>query len=172
MNDQSDNRTNFEAWFGSKLTALMSDREAGFVIVMVTFPLLERYLRQKSRGEPSTDKFNRALLQVLPELKDRPSANLFWAIYRHGLLHNVALSKESHGLSHDKPIVEVGPNEKVWLNPNLFAERVLVTIRNDFTTFEQGVVLPQVSPLQPKGDVSVTNTVYYGTSMPPGGHRR
>jgi hypothetical protein len=41
-------RGNFEAWFVRPLECLYPKAEQfGFIIVMVTFPLLERYLRQK-----------------------------------------------------------------------------------------------------------------------------
>jgi hypothetical protein len=164
-------RNNFESWFGSPLGALKGNRDAGFVVAMVAFPLLERYLKQKTREEPNTPRFNRELLTVLPELQSEADAKLFWSIYRHGLLHNVALSRKTHGLSHDKPIVEVSSDGKVWLNPDLFAERVLDIIRADFNTFVQGVPLPQVYPPQPQ---SVFGSVswYQGTAMPPGGNTK
>lgn len=167
MSEQSDNRRNFEAWFSSQVKTLIRDRDAGFVIVMVTFPLLERYLRQKSLSNPKTNKFKDALLGILPELGNRANAELFWRNYRNNLLHKVALSEESHGLSQDKPILEVCANGKVWLNPHLFAERVLATIRNDFDTFEKGVALPQVFPLHEQPTTSSAYSIYLGTGMPP-----
>jgi len=171
MSRSDENRSNFEAWFGSQLAALAGNRHAGFVVTMVAFPLLERYLKQSSRAEPNSEPFNDALLRVLPELQTRSNANLFWSIYRHGLLHNVALSKETHGLSHNKPTVEIWPNGQVWLNPDLFAERVLGVIRSDFGTFEKGVSLPTVSALPVQG-IPGAYTPYLGTGMPSGGSRR
>jgi hypothetical protein len=135
MSDPSTSRENFELWFGKPLATLLADEHSGFAVVMIAFPILERYLRATSGAEPNSSQFNQALLGVLPELKDTKNANLFWSIYRHGVLHNVALSRETHGLSSIKPIVEVWPNGKVWMNPNLFAKRVLDTIRNDFARF-------------------------------------
>ncbi len=169
MSDLTESQRNFEAWFGTVLAKLMHDRDAGFVVVMVAFPLLERYLTQRSGRKANTDQFNKALLTVFPELKTEQNANLFWSIYRHGLLHNVALSRESHGLSHDKPIVEMALDGRVWMHPNLFAERVLNTIRADFATFEKGVPLPTVSPIYGKAPEHNHYSAYQGTWMPPKG---
>jgi hypothetical protein len=41
-------KKNFEVWYKAILEGLYSNRNAGFVILMVAFPLLERYLREKS----------------------------------------------------------------------------------------------------------------------------
>lgn len=98
---QSDNRANFEVWFGSKLTPLIADAGAGFIVAMVAFPLLERYLRRKSGANPSTKAFRAALLHIFPELGTDAVAQQFWESYRHGLLHNVVLNMESHGLSYN-----------------------------------------------------------------------
>jgi len=163
----SSSRENFESWFGEPLARLMADENAGFIVVMVAFPLLERYVRSKSKCEPNTPRFNQALLRVLPELQDETNANLFWAIFRHGILHNVALSRETHGLSHTKPIVEIWPNAKVWMNPNLFATRVLETIRSDFSSFEGGVPLPQPQQVFEGMPGTPSYVSYWGTAMPP-----
>ena len=167
MSDLSSSRENFELWFGKPLATLMADDHSGFAVVMIAFPILERYLRAMSRAEPNSPQFNQALLGVLPELQDAKNANMFWAIYRHGILHNVALSRETHGLSHIKPIVEVWPNGKVWMNPNLFATRVLDTIRKDFTRFEAGVPLPQPQQVFEGAPGTPSYTSYWGTAMPP-----
>lgn len=160
-------RDDFELWYGQPLAQLMASEHAGFPVVMIAFPLLERYLRQKSQAEPNTPPFNRALLAAVPELTTEAHANLFWAIYRHGLLHNVALSRESHGLSHAKPIVEVWPNDKVWLNPNLFAERVLAAIRSDFAVFEQGIPLPKAATFSEFSASFQPGGTFAGTSFQP-----
>jgi hypothetical protein len=136
---------------------------------MIVFPLLERYLKQRAQCEPNRPPFNRELLQILPELTTIRNANLFWSMYRHGILHNVAISRNTHWLSHDKPIVEVQSDKQVWLNPNLLAERVLNVIRSDFSMFENGIPLPQVFPIfeQQKLGMGSYNS-YLGTGTPPG----
>ena len=160
-------RKNFKAWFTNQIEKLKPDRDAGFAIAMITFPILERYLRQKTASVPKSPRFSAGLVKVLPELKTTVAAELFWRSYRHGLLHNVTLSRESHGLTHDRGIVTVEADGKVWLNPVLFAERVISTIDSDFATFEKGPSLPVVTaygtPPQPAG----ISTIYLGTSSPP-----
>lgn len=168
----STNRVNFEVWYGDQLAALAGNRDAGFIVTMTCFPLLERYLKQRSGSDPNTELFNEALVQALPELQSPSIANAFWSFYRHGLLHNVALSKETYRLSHDKPILEIQADGQAWLNPDLFAERVLELIRNDFATFEQGVSLPTVAPIYGVAPQSEGQAVYLGTGMPSGGRRR
>jgi hypothetical protein len=44
----SPNRENFNAWYKQVLATLYPSREAGLAILLVAFPLLERYLRQKT----------------------------------------------------------------------------------------------------------------------------
>jgi hypothetical protein len=107
------------------------------------------------------------LLNVLTEPADTKNASLFWAVYGHGILHNVALSRETHGLSHIKPVVEVWPNRQVWMNPNLFPNRVLENIGHDFQPFEAGVPLPQVQQVFEGTHGTPAYTSYRSTGMPP-----
>ena len=162
---------NFRNWFAAQIRRLAPDRDAGFIIAMVTFPLLERYLRQLTKSEPKTPRFITGLLHVLPELKTPEAAQLFWTTYRHGLLHNVTLSRETHGLTLEGLIVEVQSNGKVWLNPVLFSERVLARIEADFGTFEGGHPLPAVSIHSPNPDRTGAPNYYLGTSAPPQSRR-
>jgi len=41
-------RENFQQWFTNVLAPLFQKRDAGLVILMTAFPLLERYIRQKT----------------------------------------------------------------------------------------------------------------------------
>ena len=162
------NLDNFQTWFADYLRSLATDRNAGFIIAMVSFPLIERYLRQKTGAEPKSPRFVAGLLKVLPELQTVGTAQAFWTTYRHGLLHNVAMSKETHGLTHDTGIVQVESNGKVWLNPVLFSERVLGTIEADFTVFESGGVLPTVNIYGRVPERAGAPNYYLGTGTPPG----
>ena len=164
-------RKNFKAWFANQIEKLKPDRNAGFVIAMITFPLLERYLRQKTGAAPKSPAFSAGLLKVLPELKTATAAKVFWRSYRHGLLHNVTLSRQSHGLTHDRAIVTVEANGRVWLNPVLFAEKVIATIESDFSTFEKGPLLPVVTAYATPPQTSGFSTIYLGTGTPPGSGR-
>lgn len=160
------NRQNFDIWFGAKIRRLSSDREAGFIVAIVTFPLLERYLRQLTRAEPKERRFTEGLLRLFPELETVEAAERFWTTYRHGLLHNVTMSRETHGLTHDSAAVQIDPNGKVWLNPASFSERVLFTIENDFGTFERGQPLPSVYEYGRVPNLGGTPDYYLGTGMP------
>jgi hypothetical protein len=43
-----DDRANFEKWFKKPILKLQKDSEAGFILVILSIALLERYLREKS----------------------------------------------------------------------------------------------------------------------------
>lgn len=141
--------SNFRDWYVGPLKLLYPNRNAGFPIAMVAFPLLERYIRQRVglRGhDPLNDAFFRVLCVVVPDIKTEDVARRFWSAYRNGLLHEVTLSKETRRgaalpvawLSHDMPLFSIDQNGDYWLHPVLFAERVVAVIEGDFQTFESG----------------------------------
>jgi hypothetical protein len=154
---------NFQSWYSDVIRSLCDDRGAGFVLLLITLPLLERYARQKlglSPQENLTDRspFYDELVNLVPELGTRDDALNFWRVYRNGLLHAVTLSSETRGggiklpasaVSHDKSACFlIDPHGGYWLNPALFAKRVLNIIESDFKTFEIGlhaaIAFPQV----------------------------
>lgn len=163
------NRENFQSWFAGFLRPLCDNPAAGFIVTLVSFPLLERYLRQAARSEPNSPRFIVELRRVFHELLSDVDARAFWTTYRHGLLHNVTMFRETHGLTHDCPhAIEIQSDGKVWLNPALFSRRVVETIEGDFATFEGGSPpLPSVyygrAPLSDSG-----SSYYRGTGTPPG----
>ena len=139
-------RQQFEDWYKKILESMFPKQEAGFAILMIAFPLLERYIRVKtltSSDNMFTAECYRALLQVLPELGTVPEAEKFWQIFRNGILHEVSLSgKKRSGtvmpigtLSQNTAIVKIDSSSH-WINPQLFAKRVIQTIENDFINFE------------------------------------
>src|SRR5665213_484930 len=88
---------NFRCWYSGILDSLYTNGNAGFVILMVAFPLLERYLREMSgvnEGE-LTDRFYDELRRVFPVIPDNSIARQFWQVYRNGLLHQVTLSQQN-----------------------------------------------------------------------------
>ena len=139
-------KDNFNAWYAGILKGLYEDRNAGFVILMVAFPLLERYLRQKSGVHKNNldRRFSKQLTHVFPELGSESEAGKFWQVYRHGLLHQVTFSqKNAKGIklprgwvSNDVAAVWIDSHGDFWVHPSKFAKRVIRTIENDFTVFE------------------------------------
>ena len=157
----SQDRINFEEWFGSNLERLIRDPTAGFICAMVAFPLLERYLRRVSNDEPSSLAFNNALLQFMGELGTVKAANQFWGVYRHGLLHTAELKRSGDWLSHETQIV-TQQGDHFCMNPAKFAERVLEKIRLDFDKYAlQG--LPQVEAVTVPSTLGVSGSTYIGT---------
>jgi hypothetical protein len=137
----------FKIWFCEFIEDLYEKRNAGFAILMLTFPLLERYLRAKSKtpeksglGEP----FYTELVILFPVLKDNSMAKEFWQVYRNGILHQVTLSAEDNKgtkmpggwLSGDKKDIEVDASNAFWVNPVDFAKKVIGIIDKDFSNFE------------------------------------
>lgn len=140
-------RRNFNSWFKDILATLYSNREAGFVILMVVFPLLERYLREKSgvHEDSLNDSFYNELCRLFP-LNTKETASQFWQVYRNGLLHQVTLSQRSRKgiqmpdgwVSSDVDILSIDNNGNFWVHPAKFAQRVVQAIEDDFATFEGG----------------------------------
>jgi hypothetical protein len=157
----SRHRANFDAWYKEVLDLLYPHRDAGFAILLVAFPLLERYLRQKSgltSDQNLSDAFFDELTKLFPALKAPATARNFWQIYRNGLLHEITLSRQARSgilmptgwVSHDKHLITIESNGSIWINPVEFAQRVVATIEADFTTFEGttpvSTRLPTVKP--------------------------
>jgi len=149
---------NFKSWYADVLIKLFPDREAGFAILMISFPLLERLLRNRSNLLPVnhlTDVFYSELHKFLPELQTVDAAKKFWNTYRNGLLHQVSMSKQNKNgdalpvgwLSHDKPGISVDEHGRFWIHPVDFAKRVLNEVNSDFTTFS---IKPSKQPLPNK----------------------
>ncbi len=91
---------NFKAWYADVLTALYPNRDAGIAVLTLSLPLAERYLRQKNKVAPRsdlTDACITSLIAILPALRDVATARQFWAVYRHGFLHQATLSAVARG---------------------------------------------------------------------------
>ena len=75
--------SDFRNWFVNSLRDLRDNGNAGFVFAFTAFPLLERYLRNKSdcpEGYPLTDKFFKNLGQIIKEVSGREHE--FWNCYK------------------------------------------------------------------------------------------
>lgn len=140
---------NYKSWYADTLLKLYPDRNSGFVILMVVFPLLERYLRHKnglSHRDNLTHGCMDELSKMFPALRDRKTARNFWNVYRNGILHQVTLSRQNHSgsaipvgwLTHDIQLpVLVESGGSFWVHPVLFSKHVLQIIEKDFGIFER-----------------------------------
>ena len=166
------NRQHFRDWFVSVLDDLYTNGNAGFAIMIIVFPLLERYLREKSgthENSISNNSFYLALRKIFPELIDDQAAKNFWETYRHGLLHQVTVSlKNRRGvelpsgwLSHNFETIKVDKAGNFCVHPVKFSKRVVETIERDFETFEG-----KHSPAHLLPGVFNMGTIYQGTASP------
>jgi hypothetical protein len=149
------NYDNFVKWFKEPLNGIYGNPHAGFAILMISLPILERYLRQKSRvfeKKNLDENFREALLKMFPSLKDTDTARKFWEVYRHGLLHQAALKAGDMLLAvavHGEAQEIEFDGHAFTVSPVKFSQKVVNTIEKDFPTYE-GVDspkhgLPQVS---------------------------
>ena len=171
-----DDRKNFGAWFIRPLECLYPKAEQfGFVIVMVTLTLLERYLRQKEniRTERYTREFYVALERLFPILQGGDETWTFWKLCRHGLLHRGTFNGPGIRLVRDlkEPIVVIrgDPANIVFhLDPVAFAQKVLATISGDCEVYATSLTspLPTVFPLNETHGNS-SSVPLWGTALPP-----
>jgi hypothetical protein len=163
---------NFKCWYSDILNGLDANGNAGFVILMVAFPLLERYLREKSGVHEGdlTDPFYDELRHVFPALPDNAVARQFWQVYRNGLLHQVTLSQQNRQglqmpdgwLSSHVDALTIDASGDFWVHPAKFAKTVIQMIETDFTTFEG-----QHSVSHPLPVVHVTSSGTSSVQLPP-----
>jgi hypothetical protein len=162
MTENLIDKLNFKLWYKRVLENLYDDPDAGFPILMMTFPLLERYLREKSENYENNslnDKYHEELLKVFPELMTVGNSKTFWKIYRHGILHQATLSKKdktiSGCLTSRYNSINIDSKGVIYINPADFSKKVIMAIESDFNTFiaasSTNHMLPVVYKLQ-KGD--------------------
>jgi len=153
-NTSTSHYMNFRRWFVGPLESLYwhENNDAGFVIAMTVFPLLERYLRQKAdipEGSSLDSRFHDELVALFPEMRSRNYAKHIWHACRNGLLHQVTFNfttSLSVGFDAVDPVIVI-QGQSVRINPGLFARRVISAIENDFVTFEGGPPLPIILPI-------------------------
>ncbi len=167
---------NFRSWFADLLPRLYPDPNAGFVILMVAFPLLERFLQQRTGKTSKRKEFRNQLRQLFPELPDDFAAQQFWRGYRHKLLHQVALSPENpkgplpgFWASHRPQVaISAEADGTFRIHPVLFAQRVLKSIEDDFSTFADQTSAPPFPAVFPLPDTGTGLSASFGTcSYPP-----
>lgn len=168
----SGNFDNFKAWYVQILEGLYEKRDAGIAVLMISLPLLERYLRRKHKLAPAenmTDAAMGGLCAMFPALGSVTQARAFWNVYRNGFLHQATVSRNTKGgaslpdgwLTHDiaEPI-RVEHDESFTVNPVQFSKVIVDTISGDFAAFEADAPpLPQVARRDP---ITIPST-YLGT---------
>lgn len=138
------NEQNFQKWFKFPLEQLYKNSDAGFAIMILSLPLLERYLREKSRNFESptlSDEFFLECIKVFPSLGSEQKAKKFWHACRHGLLHQVTFrqGKPLPQIALTASVAEMQSKEEdehFYLNPVWFSKRIIFLIESDFSTFE------------------------------------
>jgi len=147
-NEMPTHKDNFNLWFREIIESLYKNEDAGFPLLMLTFPLLERYLRKKSNTSESSsvgDPFYDELLNFFPILNNRVNAKKFWQVYRNGILHQATLSqRDRKGINmpdgwlsgDEKEDVHIDSSGAFWVNPVYFASHVINAIDKDFLNFE------------------------------------
>lgn len=138
-------RENFNRWYKEPIeTLLTKDYHTGFAVLMIALPMLERYLREKT-GICEDPKlclhFYDEMLAHFPSLKSRANAQRFWAIYRHGLLHQATLKAIGEGtiagVHNQASLIECDADGRSFrVSPERFARAVIEIIENDFPTFQ------------------------------------
>ena len=171
----NDNFANFSRWFNEPLLELQQDSGAGFIIVMTSLALLERYLREKSgvHERPSLDKnFRTEFMRLFPSIGRDDLALKFWEVCRHGLMHQATFKIKTNagdrvtiGL-HESALEIVhrygSSGDEFMISPSRFSSKVIQIIENDFPTFEGSA-----SPNHPLSQISSVSG-YSGFS----GHKR
>jgi len=159
----SEYEENFRKWFVDILNDLIERKRdtAGAILLMVSFPLLERYLRAKvgGNGQRQYEK----LANLFPKLGDAKKAEEFWHVYRDALLHQVTLNRSGDAWRMDEHAEAVElVNERFVLNPAKFTEQVLWIIRDDFAAFATSPLVSRHSHLGVQG----TNTTAIRSDEP------
>ena len=154
----------FNEWFRDVLRDLYRNRNAGFVIVITSLTLLERYLREKSgagQADALPDPFFNEFVKLFPQIPDVPTARMFCQVCRHGLMHQATFRVKTKkgqmmsavGLDDSGPVLRYetdGTKYLFMMSPSKFSAAVITAIENDFPTFEGGSSpdhpLPEVWP--------------------------
>jgi len=141
----------FRKWFVDSLDDLRTNGDAGFIFLLVAFPLLERFLRRRSQcpeGQNLNDSFFRNLSALFGEIAGREKD--FWSCYRNGLLHHVTFPRaklakkgvwrtlpEAAISGHDsRPVYFLAASKQFYVNPTSFFDAVTSAILADFATYE------------------------------------
>lgn len=178
----SDEKQRFFAWFEQPIKQLQGYSSNAFGVIILCFPLLERYLRQTSgcREGNLNDKFYEDFRVIFPELGSLTEAKRFWHTYRNGLLHQGSFSAEDRkgtimpyaAISGETPRISYdATTDTFYVNPDPFSEAVLDFIRDDLATLAAPAAtnheIPSVAhPFDPHGTGSTFISPPTGNYIP------
>ena len=178
----------FERWYVQVLQKLYLDTDAGFVVLLVTLPILERYIRYRCsirQEDVLSDDGYIELISLFPELEKLETAKAFWRACRHGLLHQLTFFPEARSTSALPSIIPnysipsaigVEADGAIAVHPVLFSKKVVDRVLREVETFwrakekstynppmvgHRSVPEPLPSPDYPRD--------YFGTSYTPNG---
>ena len=163
-------RETFRRRFKEPVELLITRKHSGFALMMITLPLLERFLRGRSHLKDAvrlTELFHTEFLKIFPALRDVNGAKAFWQCFRHGILHQATFSlKRADGAGFSGvvgfeelsgPAVAIqrsGDPEHIVciVDPVAFARTVLAEVESDLETFQTAD--PDEHPIVIAGDLS------------------
>ncbi len=166
MGDTTDiDRKSFRRWIRDPVRRLLKQKHAGFVLAMISFPVLERLVRGKSGiadrpircGSDDEKRFYAALTGYFPALHCSPSgtfhdvANVFWQGFRNGILHQATFSYKGYAVKENTRVsascifilktgIAIKVNETkrlIAMDPFAFSESVVGLIEADFEIYRK-----------------------------------
>ncbi len=125
-------KEDFKRWYYDPIRELCKSNHNGFIILIATFPILERYLRDKFNIKDNDDITNEAVKYLFNmfELKQKKKARDFWSQFRNGLFHN-AVFKEQGVINWNVSDIVIDDG-KFHVNPKDFANKVLDEIDENY----------------------------------------
>jgi hypothetical protein len=128
-------------WIKSPLEHLLNQEHTDFVIMLIVLPMLERYLREKSKtNEERTlqPSFYQAFGKLFPKIGTTKDCKQFWKVFRNGLAHQVMMNTASgESARFDRTGPDLDYDSRVFMvNAPKFAKKVMDEIEADFRTFE------------------------------------
>lgn len=160
-NSFEEEKQNFQKWYENIITGLFSNPDSGFAILMMVFPILERYVANLRTTKKTEQKLTEEDYQQISTLLTitKCEAKALWSLFRNRILHQLTIrlqhkcspepcticnntitfyGKLSSGCQNAVTIEQDNSNstEKIIsINPPLFAKKILNKIGEDFSIF-------------------------------------
>jgi len=136
----------FIAWFVEPLEKLY-EMKAGFPILLISFPILERYLREVSgcAEKNLSDSFHYCFIERFQEIESVDQSRQFWKVYRHGLVHQLTFSLQLFKGEKIPPAcitfdqdeaIQVLDEGELSINPIAFSKKIITEIIRNFEKME------------------------------------